>query len=234
MLSFVFYTLACNDVEKIVKPLGFKRNNRFFYRITEDGVVQQFCLLCLRDSFTIRFTLNSVFGDNDITKEGSEVSSIIDGTNRWIGESFDMGNMNGMTVFYHKKLSYKESVDICTEVLNDVLLPFFEKTRDIKNAHDNMLEYDSLVKNDTKDFDTREIGFCLQEGNYEKVKEILEFYIENKKEWNIKWWAEKESEFQELYNAIINNDTEYIQEYMKTKKKRTYSQLKIRDDVKRK
>ena len=101
MLSFIFCAFACKEIEKIVRPLGFKRYHRFFYRITDDGVVQQFCLLCLHSKFTIRFTLNSIFCDNDKTKEGSEICQIIDGTNSWIGENFDRSVINGMTVYNH-------------------------------------------------------------------------------------------------------------------------------------
>ena len=225
MLSFVFYYLACNEIAKIVKPLGFKRYNRFFYRITEDGVVQQFCLLCLRGVFTIRFTLNSVFCDNDKTKEGSEIYRIIDGTNKWIGENFDRSSINGMTVYNSKSISYEDGISICKDALIDVLLPYFEKTKESKDAHYYMLENDSLVKSGTKDFDIREIGFCLMEENYDKAKEVLEYYIVNKNKWNKKWWGEKEAEYQELYDAIKSNDVNYIQRYKKDKKRKTCLEL---------
>ncbi len=227
MLSFVFYAFTCKKIEKIVKPLGFKRYNRFFYRITDEGVVQQFCLLCLHGKFTIRFTLNSIFCDNDKTKEGSEIYQIIDGTNSWIGENFDMSVINGVTVYTYKQISYTYAVEMCKNILNEVLIPYFEKTKDIKNAHNFMLENDSLVKKGTKDFDTREIGFYLSEENYDKAKEVLEYEIENKDKWNKRWWEEKEAEYQKLYDAIKNNDMNYIQEYKKDKKKKTYSEFRV-------
>lgn len=228
MLSFVFYAFTCKEIYKIVKPLGFKKYGRFFYRITEDGVVQQFCLLCLRGEFTIRFTLNSIFCDNDKNKEGSEIHQIIDGTNKWIGENFDMSVVNGMTVYNHNPISYEEAIEKCKNVLNEVLIPYFEKTKNIKNAHKFMLENDSLVEAGTKDFDSREIGFYLSEENYDKVKEILEYYIDNKDKWNKRWWEEKEVEYQKLYDAIKNNDMNYIQKYKKDKKRKTYLELGVR------
>ena len=227
MLSFVFYAFTCKEIYKIVKPLGFKKYGRFFYRITEDGVVQQFCLLCLHGKFTIRFTLNSIFGDNDKTKEGSEIHQIIDGTNHWIGENFDRNVINGMTVYNHKSISYQEAIEICKNVFNEVLIPYFERAKDIKNAHKFMLENDSLVEAGTKDFDRREIGFYLSEENYDKVKEILEYYIENKDKWNKRWWEEKEVEYQKLYDAIKNSDINYIQKYKKDKKRKTCSEFRV-------
>ena len=135
MLSIVFYAFTCKEIYKIVEPLGFKKCGRFFYRITEDGVVQQFCLLCLRGKFTSRFTLNSILGDNDKTNEGSEIHQIIDGTNSWIGENFDINVINGMTVYNHTPISYEEAVNRCKDVLQKYLLPYFDKTKDIINAH---------------------------------------------------------------------------------------------------
>ena len=228
MFSFIFCAFVCKEIEKIVRPLGFKRYHRFFYRITDDGVVQQFCLLCLHGKFTIRFTLNSIFCDNDKTKEGSEIHQIIDGTNSWISETFERSVINGMTVYNHKQISYKEAINICKNALQDVLLPYFEKTKDSKNAHDYMIENDSLVKSGTQDFDTREIGFYLSKENYDKAREVLEYYIENKNKWNKIWWEEKEVEYQELYDAIKNNDMNYIQEYKKDKKRKTCIELEIR------
>jgi len=227
MLSFVFYAFACKEIEKIVKPLGFKKYNRFFYRITDDGVVQQFCLLCLRGEFTIRFRLNSVFCDNDKTNEGAEIHQIIDGTNKWLGENVAMSIINGMTVYHHKQVSYEEAVGICKDALHKYLLPYFGKTQDIKNAHKFMLENDSPVKVGTKSFDAREIGFYLLEENYGKVKEVLEYYIENKDKWNKRWWKEKETEYRELYDAIKNNDINYIQKYKKEKKRKTCSEFRV-------
>ncbi len=227
MLSFVFFATAGKEIKKIVKPLGFKKYGRFFYRITADGVVQQFCLLCLHGKFTIRFTLNSIFGDNDKTKEGSEIHQIIDGTKQWIGENFDRNVVNGMTVYNHKSISYQEAIEICKNVLNEVLIPYFERAKDIKNAHKFMLENDSLVKAGTKDFDTREIGFYLSEENYDKAKQILEYYIENKDKWNKRWWEEKEVEYQRLFDAIKNSDMNYIQKYKKEKEIKTCSEYRV-------
>ena len=228
MLSFVLYFFACIEIEKIIKPLGFKRYNRFFYRITKDGVVQQFCLVCLRGKFTIRFTMNSIFCDNDKTKEGSEIYQIIDGTDKWIGENFDRSVANGMTVYSHTDISYKQAVVTCKDVLRDVLLPYFEKTKALKDAHYYMLENDSLVESDTKEFDLREIGFYLAEENHDKVKEVLEYYIENKSKWNKKWWKEKEAEYQELKSAIENNDMNYVERYKEDKKRKTCLEFGIR------
>ena len=229
MLSFLFYFFACKEIEKMVKPLGFKRYHRFFYRVTEDGVVQQFCLLCLHGDFTIRYSVNSIYGDNEKVQEGSDIYQLIDGTNKWIGSNYDSNVINGMTVYTYKKIAYEEAVDMCKNILQDMLLPCFEKIKDIKNAHNFMLENDSPpVKNGTKDFDYREIGFYLAEENYDKVKEVLEYYIGNKNEWNKLWWAEIESEYQKLYNAIINNDLDYIQRYKKDKKRKTFLEFRIR------
>lgn len=227
MLSLVFYAFTCKEIKRIVKPLGFKKYGRFFYRITEDGVVQQFCLLCLHGDFTIRFSLDSIFGDNDRTEEGSDIYQLIDGTNEWIGHNFDRNVINGMTVYTSNKNSYTEATNMCIKVLRDVLLPYFEKTKDIKNAHTFMLENDSLVKHSTTDFDTREIGFYLLENNYDKAKEVLEYYIENKDKWNKRWWEEKEVEYQKLYYAIKNGDMNYIQKYKKDKRRKTCSEFRV-------
>ena len=227
MLSFVFYSMVCKEIKRIVKPLGFEKYNRFFYRITDDGVVQQFCFLCLRGEFTIRFTLNSIFADNDKTKEGSEVHKIIDGTNKWIGEGFDMSAINGMTVYNHKRISYEEATEKCKAVLNEVLIPYFEKAKDVKIAHELMLKNDSLIKAGANDFDCREIGFYLSEENYGMVKQVLEYYLDNKEKWNKRWWKEKEVEYQKLCDAIKTNDVNYINEYKKDKKKKTYAEFGV-------
>ena len=181
----------------------------------------------MRGKFTIRFTLNSILGDNDKTNEGSEIHQIIDGTNSWIGEDFDMNVINGMTVYNHKPISYEEAVNRCKDVLQKYLLPYFDKTKDIINAHKFMLENDSPVKKGTKDFDTREIGFYLLENNYDKAKEVLEYYIENKDKWNKRWWEEKEVEYQKLYDEIKNSDMNYIQKYKKEKEIKTCSEFRV-------
>ena len=56
MTASAFYRLAGKQIKELVNPYGFKKNGRFFYRITEDGVVQQFCMLWLYRSFI--FCLN--------------------------------------------------------------------------------------------------------------------------------------------------------------------------------
>lgn len=228
VLSSVFYVNACNNIAKIVKPLGFKKYHRFFYRVTEEGVLQQFCLLCLNGCATIRFGLSSIYSDNDKTREGAEIYQIIDGTNKWIAENFDKSVINGMIAYNHNQISSKEATDMCKKTLQDILLPYFEKTKDIKNAHNLMLENDSLVKHGTNKFDSREIGFYLAMENYYKVKEVIEYYIENKSKWNKTWWVEKEVEYQELYNAIVNNDANYIQKYKEDKKRKTCLEFGIR------
>lgn len=69
-----------------------------------------------------------------------------------------------------------------------------------------MLKNDSLVENGTKDFDLREIGFYLSDENYDKVKEVLDYYIENKTKWNKIWWEEKDkkafaNDLKSIYHA---------------------------------
>ena len=67
----------------------------------------------------------------------------------------------------------------------------------------------------------------MSKEEYDKVKNILNHLIDNKDRLNKKWWKEKESEFQELLEAINSQDINFIQKYKENKKALTYSEFKI-------
>ena len=75
-----FYKAVKPALDLVVRPLGFRSRDRFYYRIVND-VVQQFCLLYRNLDFTLRFDVASVYADN-ILAEGHDIYRLINGTNQ--------------------------------------------------------------------------------------------------------------------------------------------------------
>ena len=84
MRASEFYKAAKAAIDPMVKPLGFRRCGRFYYRIVND-IVQQFCLFWLRFDFTVRFRVTSVYDSSAELIEGDEIYQLINGTNEWLG-----------------------------------------------------------------------------------------------------------------------------------------------------
>ncbi|MBQ2667753.1 MAG: hypothetical protein IJF56_03915 [Clostridia bacterium] len=214
MTAREFYSLAGKPIGQFVKPFGFKKRGRFFYRITDDGVIQQFCLLWLNRIFTVRFDLSSIYSHNGHDNEGDEIYQIIDNSNDWLSD-------------YH---SHVETLDaaaaICFESVKDILLPFFETHKDPKSAREFIVTHNLRIQGGYNKFDLREIGFYLSMGDMNACRDFLVHYIENSSKYNQIWWREVEQEYQRLLDAIVCNDTEYISDYMNNKKKETYAEYK--------
>ena len=220
MSASTFYQLAGMQIKEFVKPYGFKKNGRFFYRITEEGVVQQFCLLWLHNSFTIRFYLSSIYGYNGCNIEGAEIYELIDGSiNQWLsdhrsGYQIDSENLKG------------SAADICIRVVKETLLPFFESHKDSLPAKDFVVKHNPRVTSGIDKYDIRELGFYLCMGDITSVQDYLTYYIENHDRYNKNWWSGVEQEYHQLLDAICNNDSEYIALYMDEKKNATYAEYK--------
>ena len=141
-MSNPIYAATHAQFMPLVQPLGFRCiENRYYYRIVGD-VVQQFCVLCLHRQCTIRFCMSSVYEENDRKREGAEVYTLIDGTKRWIVES---SKELAPSVFATDERLLQPDGDYfayaaarCTEVLQKVLLPWFEANTTPKQAMEAM------------------------------------------------------------------------------------------------
>ena len=220
MSASAFYQLAGKQIKDLVQPYGFKKNGRFFYRITEEGVIQQFCLLWLHNSFTIRFYLSSIYGHNGRNIEGTEIYELINGSiNQWLsdprsGYQIDLENPEN------------SAATSCAQVVKDILLPFMESHQDPHSAKDFVVEHNPLVARGINKYDIRELGFYLCIGDLTSVQDYLTYYIENHNQHNKNWWNIVEQEYHQLLDAICANESEYIALYLDEKKKATYAEYK--------
>ncbi len=216
MSAKTFYQIAGKRIKEIVQPYGFKKNGRFFYRITEEGVVQQFCLLWLHNSFTLRFYLSSIYNDNWCKTEGEEIYELINGTNnQWLCDHLSNSQINP-----------EGASDICIQAVKDILLPFFESHKDPRSAKDFVVKYNPCAASDIYKYDIRELGLYLCIGDLDFVQEFLVHYIENSDRYNKSWWRTVEQEYHQLLDAICTGDREYISLYMDQKKNATYLEYK--------
>ena len=220
MSASTFYQLAGKQIKELVKPCGFKKNGRFFYRITEEGVIQQFCLLWLHNSFTIRLYLSSIYGYNGRDIEGAEIYELINGSiNQWLsvphsGYQIDPNN------------SESSAAAICVQVIKDTLFPFFESHKEPLSAREFVAEHNPRVASGIDKYDLRELGFYLCLGDFVSVQDYLTYYIENRNKYNPNWWRTVEQEYNQLLDAICMNDRDYISGYLEKKKKATYAEYK--------
>ena len=220
MTASAFYRLAGKQIKELVKPYGFKKNGRFFYRITEDGVVQQFCMLWLYRSFTLRYYLSSVYGYNGLDIEGDEIHGIINGSiNQWISD-----DCTGYDACADNAMDFATA--ICLKNVQDVLIPFFETHKDPKSAREHIAAHNPRITGGFDKYDLRELGFYLSLGNMEACQDFLVHYIKNSDKYNPNWWRKTEQEYHCLLDAICTNDTAYLSTYMDNKKRATFAEYK--------
>ena len=228
-----FYRIAATKIDPIVKPLGFHRYGRFYYRIIND-VVQHFCLLWRHYDFTIRFELSSVYEDAERITEGYEIARLIDGSNQWLGlQSVETApniyTLTGPSASFGLGV-FKRCSDECVNVLQKYLLPFFEKSTNSATAYEASKQSGLLQLRKFSDIQEPEtinsLGFLLGMGKIEQAEILLKYYIENNSKYNQRWWQEKEHEYIELLNAIQNKRANDIQNYMNQKKSATYKEFR--------
>ena len=220
MASNTFYQLAGKKMRELVKPYGFQKSGRYFFRITEDGVVQQFCLLWLYNSFTIRFYLSSIYGCFGRNGEGMEISELINGSiNQWLSDP---------RLGYCVNTDYTEeaAADICLQVTKDVLLPFFESHKAPLSAKVFMINHNHTIANGIAKYDLNELGFNLSLGDLDSTRDFLVHHIENADMYNKLWWKEVKQEYHQLLDAICTEDCNFISSYMEEKKNATYAEYK--------
>jgi len=221
MTAQAFYSFAGQQIKDIVSPYGFKKKGRFFYRITEDGVVQQFCLLWLYRDFTIRFEMASVYGECDLKTEGAEISQLIDGSfNGWLtGFPFE-------SRFDPEDNPIDYAADVCVQAVKSTLLPFWEAHKDHRSAHAFVSRHSSPVAWGGDKYDARELGFFLGMGDMTSAMDYLLYRIENADKYNKYWWNMVKEKYHQLLDAICLEDQEAISQYMDEKKKATYAEYK--------
>ncbi len=181
-----------------------------------NNVVQSFCILALNRACTVRFRVTPLCGDVDRTIEGEEVNELIDGTYSWIA-GFDPTDA----------LSVETSASILSTSIRNYLLPWFEKTDTCEKAYNEYQKFSIMSKHPNN------IGFLLGMGNYVDTAKLLIEYILHSDNYNQHWWSLKRSEYQNLFNAISSNDTDFISSYIATKEQESMHNLKIRKNKKR-
>ncbi len=220
MLANAFYRLAGKQINELVKPYGFKKRGRYFYRITSEGVVQQFCLLWLHQAFTIRFYLSSIYGANSHIIEGSEIYELINGSNnQWLSDDFADDEMDLNSLI-------NSAADICLQAVQTILLPFLDSHKDPQSAKAYIVKSDPHILSGTVKYDTRELGFFLAMGDMTSAQNFLLYYIDNCESFNKNWWISIEGEYRSLLNAIRTEDRAFISDYMEKKKSTTYREYK--------
>ncbi len=83
-----------------------------------------------------------------------------------------MSVINGVTVYTYKQISYTYAVEMCKNILNEVLIPYFEKTKDIKNAHNFMLKMIAWLKKVRKILIPEKLVFIYQKKTMTKQKKF--------------------------------------------------------------
>lgn len=211
--SVPFYLRTAQAIDPIVKPLGFRRQGRFYHRIV-GKVVQQFCLLWLNCDFTIRFHLSSVYGANDKTVEGEDAAILIDGSHMWLGDLMDV---------HPQQRSYlRKCTDTCVDVLTNHLLPWFECSIDSVSAYEMTKEI-GIARTIFQEPDACEsLGFLLDMERWEQSAALVKYYIDNSHLFRQKWWEPLEQEYGELYASLANRDMAYLNQYKDRKKAQTY------------
>lgn len=210
-----FYSITKQAITRIVKPLGFRTQGRFYYRIT-GNVVQQFCLLWINRNFTIRFHISSVFGDNDKSIEGNEITKLINGSNNmWLGQLMAANQL--------QQRSYiQECANTCADVLTNYLIPWFDSANNSASAYKMAKEANIFLATHQEPDSYRCLGFLLDMERWEQSATLVKFYLDNSHLYNQKWWKPREQEYQQLYATLINKDMMYLKQYMDEKKSQTY------------
>lgn len=220
MSANTFYQLAGKQIKELVQPYGFRKSGRFFFRITEEGIVQQFCLLWLHNHFTIRFFLSSIYGYNGRKIEGDEIYELINGSfNQWLSDP-----RSGYQIAPESPET--SAANICVQVIKDILLPFWESHKDPLSAKDFVTNHSPRVANGIDKYDIRELGFFLCIGDMVSVQDFLVYHIENYDKYNKNWWNTVEQEYHQLLDGICTGDHNFISCYMEEKKTATYQEYK--------
>ena len=208
------------------QPHGFRCcGNRCYYRIVGD-VVQQFCVLCLHRQCTIRFGMSSVYEKNDRKNEGAEVYTLIDGTKRWIVESSEEIAPDIYTTDERLLLPDDEcrtyAAARCVEVLQTVLLPWFEANTTPKQAMEAMQAVRTAEGRDMQKPQYEDIGFLLAMQQWEQAASILEaYFVAQTVPCNCTWRSENTSWAIPLYHALQTNDLSFVRAYMDQRKNET-------------
>lgn len=215
-MSALFYSIAKQAITPIVKPLGFRCQGRFYYRII-DNVVQQFCLLWRNHDFTMRFNISSVYADNDRLIEGNEVTKIINGSNNmWLGQRLVQGPTASLFP------NYSDCANTCVDVLTSYLIPWFDRASNSASAYKMAKDVNIFITIHQEPDSYRGLGFLLDQKLWERSAILIKYYLDNSHLYNQKWWKPREQEYQRLYEALVNMDTAYLDQYMDGKKSETY------------
>lgn len=200
---------AIRRIRPLVKPLGFKQDGRFFYRITGD-VTQQFCLVRFSPrSYTIRFRVGSVYDDAPCRKwEGEDICRIINGTNWFLSD--DM-----MAPYLHQE---RGTTEVCAEALERYLLPWFESAADSERAWRAAKEAGLFLQVPGNPERMRycydNLGFFLGMGDWDAAEELLGHYIAHSDHYNQTWWKPRADICKVLHTALLANDQSAIADYM--------------------
>lgn len=224
-MPILFYSTAKRAIAPIVKPLGFRSQGRFYYRII-DNVVQQFCLLWRNHDFTVRFHISSVYAENDRYMEGNEVAKLIDGTNTWLGQRLvPEGQPQRFSLQGPASGLFPDSsgyANTCVDVLTEYLLPWFNAASDSASAYRMAKEAKLFLTPHQEPDSHRSLGFLLDQKQWEQSAILIKYYLDHGHLYNQKWWTQREREYQPLYQALIHVDTAYLDQYMSAKKAETY------------
>lgn len=224
-----FYSVVRNQIEPAVKPLGFRHDGRYYYRIIQD-VVQQFCPLWLHHDFTIRFTLRSLYQSNTRRAEGLDVMRIVDGTNRWLGGTMQEIAPNCYLAREDFYAATEEAVqlaaDVCETTLRETLLPWFQQHTDSAKAYAACKQADLFLLSPGAAEPIAALGFLLGMGEWARAQETLRPYVERRVDCNPRWWARMEPEYLPLYTALAQGDFQTIQAYMEEKRRQNAAEFR--------
>ncbi len=225
-MSNPIYAATHAQFMPLVQPLGFRCiENRYYYRIVGD-VVQQFCVLCLHRQCTIRFCMSSVYEENDRKREGAEVYTLIDGTKRWIVES---SKELAPSVFATDERLLQPDGDYfayaaarCTEVLQKVLLPWFEANTTPKQAMEAMRTVRAAEGWDMQKPQDKDVGFLLATQQWAQAAAILNaYFVTQTVPCNRIWRDENAAWAIPLCHALQANDLPFVRAYMDKRKAET-------------
>ena len=222
-----FYKAVKPALDLVVRPLGFRSRDRFYYRIVND-VVQQFCLLYRNLDFTLRFDVASVYADN-ILAEGHDIYRLINGTNQWLGLR-RVQKASGELVYEGPVAAdpicpdLRLCADACTDAVKRYLLPFFDEAADSESAH--RLLHQRVWDGRSSDDHTLCVGFLLGMGEWEQARDALKQYLDRPREEGMFW-----NELWKLYDALDSYDVSCILDYMEKKEVAAYAALHVKREV---
>ena len=218
----LLYLPAIRRVKSLMKPLDFRQDGRFFYRIVND-VTQQFCLVRFSPrSYTIRFRVGSVYDEEaHRNREGEDIGRVINGTNAFLSDEFWMTSY----------LRQQEPTEVCAEALEQYLLPWLENAADSESAWRAAKEaglFLQLPGNrwQMEKYCYNNLGFFLGMGDWSAAEELLEYYIIHSEQYNQVWWKTQEESCKKLYRALKEKDAAYVRTYMEENRAKTYREFR--------